>query len=181
MSNFLNKFKDVLLGVDIEDDEEEYIEEYEYEEPQQKRGLRQKPTEITAFERSRGSTSGSSYQSSSYGGNKVVDISSASNHSSKRTQVSVCSPKSIEDARIVITNTKSLTISIINLEGVDNASAQRIADFLSGSVDALEASIKRLSDEMFLIAPNGVNITSGSDLDKEIKSSVNFTWLNGRQ
>lgn len=169
MADFFGKFKELLLGVDNEDEE---YEEYD-DEPVQTlkpiRGARTETTEITTLKPRRidslSSTSGVAYT------NNVVDI-----NSSKRTQILVCTPQNIEEARQVISNTKNSVISVVNLDGVEIDVAQRIADFLSGSVDALDGSIKRLSNEMFLIAPIGVNIMGEDAFDKELKSSgVSFS------
>lgn len=168
MSEFINKLKDILLGVDIEDEEDELEEEYE--ETTVDRRERTRP-EVTNFDRTARPSSLIKHPSAS---NNVVDLY-------KKTQVNVCSPTNIEEARTVIDNTKAQIISIVNLDGIDNANSQRIADFLSGSVDALDGTIRRLSDEMFIIGPYGVNISSSlsEEITEDLKSSgISLSWAN---
>ncbi|MBE6013014.1 cell division protein SepF [Anaeropeptidivorans aminofermentans] len=170
MPEIFKKLKDALLGVDIED-EMDYDDEYEeYDEP-----VVERPTaEIKSFqprlapERARGTSNIRSLSSN------VVDLH-------RKSQIDIVLPKNIEDARDVIDNTKSDIISVVNLEGVDGADAQRIADFLSGSVDALDGNIRRLSNDMFVIAPRGVEITGAvsSEINEEIRSfGLSSSWLN---
>lgn len=173
MSQFINKLKDILLGVDIEEDEDD-LEEDDMEDTIAPRRERTKP-ELSSFhstlDRGLKQPSIVTHPSSH---NNVIDLH-------KKTSVNVCSPKNIEDARTIIENTKTQVISIVNLDGVDSAMSQRIADFLSGSVDALDGTIRRLSDEMFIIGPYGVNITGGLDeqINQELKSSgITLPWAS---
>ena len=173
MSQFINKLKDILLGVDIEEDDDD-MDEDEMEDSIVTRRERPKP-ELSSFqpslERSVKQPSLVTHPSSH---NNVIDLH-------KKTSVNVCSPKNIEEARVVIENTKTQVISIVNLDGIDNAMSQRIADFLSGSVDALDGTIRRLSDEMFIIGPYGVNISGGlnEQINQELKSSgITLPWAS---
>lgn len=169
MSQFMNKLKDILLGVDIEDEDED-IEDEDMEDSAPPRRERPRP-ELTNFQPTIKHSSLVAHPNSH--GN-VIDLH-------KKTLVNVCSPNNIEDARIVIENTKTQVISIVNLDGVDNAMSQRIADFLSGSVDALDGTIRRLSDEMFIIGPYGVNITGGlnDEISQELKSNgITLPWAS---
>ena len=75
-------------------------------------------------------------------------------------RIVVFSPETQEDARPVCDNLKNGVICVINLENLDNAVAQRITDFLSGACDALDGSIQRISNYIFLIAPYNIMITA---------------------
>lgn len=176
MMGVIKKFKDVLLGVDIEDDDDLYDEyeddDYEdsgYEEPKSRTSaLELKP-------RTEARARGTSHLRSVPSAGNVVDLH-------KKSQIDIILPQNIEDARDVIDNTRSNIISVVNLEGIDGAVAQRIADFLSGSVDALEGTIRRLSYDMFVIAPKGVEITGSisSEINEEIKGYglSSSAWLS---
>lgn len=177
----LKRVTDFLLGVD-EDDYEEYdeIEYYDEEEPVEVF----KPEIQNIAPRSKDKSSASSSRGSSAGSapSNVRSISSNVIDMHKRTQIDISAPQTIEDARDIIDNIKIGVISVVNLEGVDSPIAQRIADFLSGSVDALDGNIRRLSHDMFVIAPMGVEISGdlAGDIDDSLKSSgsISLPWLN---
>jgi len=173
----LKKVTDFLLGVDENDYDEVYdeYEEYEYEDNYKN----EIQNSSSRKDKSRGSSSSSSSSSSS-GNVRSIGSSSSTNVVDlyKRTQIDISAPQTIEDARDIIDNIKTGIISVVNLEGVESHIAQRIADFLSGSVDALDGNIRRLSHDMFVITPNGVEISGDSDSDETSKpGSISLPWL----
>jgi cell division inhibitor SepF len=102
--------------------------------------------------------------------NKVVNI-----HSSTQFKVVIMQPESFDDAQDICDHLKNKKPIVINLEDVDKEAAQRIVDFLSGSVYALDGNIQKVSGGIFLIAPNNVVIMG--ELGGEIKSKGNFPWM----
>jgi cell division inhibitor SepF len=174
MAGFMKKVTNFLIGAgneeydDYDDDYEDndYIEdEYESQSHAEIRDISPRPV------RGRGSVGASRSKLAP----NVIDLH-------KRTEINICMPKNIEDARDVIDNTKMNVISVVNLEGVDSAIAQRIADFLSGSVDALDGNIRRLSNDMFVIAPSGVEVSGelAFDIDRSVRtSSAPVAWATG--
>lgn len=85
--------------------------------------------------------------------------------------------KTIDDAPDVVNNLRVNQICIVNLEGVEINTAQRIADFLGGASYAMNGNIERINENIFIMAPLGINI---NDLMKrEEKSSGNiFSWVS---
>ena len=178
----LKKVADFLLGVEEEDYEDEYYDDYEYEEPASV-SKSEIQNSSSRKDKSRGTSSGPSSSSSLSSGNvRSIGSGTSSNVVDlyKRTQIDISAPQNIEDARDIIDNIKTGVISVVNLEGVESPIAQRIADFLSGSVDALDGNIRRLSHDMFVITPNGVEISgdNASDIDESVKAgSISLPWL----
>lgn len=102
--------------------------------------------------------------------NKVVNI-----HSNSQFKVVVMQPENFEDARDICDHLKSKKPVIVNLEEVEKDHAQRIVDFLSGSVYALDGNIQKISAGIFLIAPNNVDIMG--DFKDELRSKGVFPWV----
>lgn len=102
--------------------------------------------------------------------NKVVNI-----HSSSQLKVVIVQPENFEDARDICDHLKNKKPVIINLEEIDKESAQRIVDFLSGSVYALDGDIQKVSAGIFLIAPNNVDIMG--EFKDELKNKGVFPWV----
>lgn len=101
--------------------------------------------------------------------NKVVNI-----HSNSQFKVVIMQPENFEDARDICDHLKNKKPIIINLEDVEKECAQRIIDFLSGSVYALDGNIQKISTGIFLIAPNNVDIMA--DFKDDLRSKGVFPW-----
>lgn len=73
--------------------------------------------------------------------------------------VVVYEPKSPDDVQMLIDYLKRREPAIINLDNVDPPTAQRILDFTSGAIYALSGSVHRIASNIFLLSPEGVEIT----------------------
>lgn len=67
-------------------------------------------------------------------------------------------PKSYEDVQKLIDYLKQGESVMLNLDNISDAEAQRMLDFASGSIYALNGSIQRVSGNIFLLTPEGLNI-----------------------
>ena len=101
---------------------------------------------------------------------KVVNI-----HSQAQVKVVIMQPESMDDARDICDHLKNKKPVIINMEDLAKETAQRIIDFLSGSIYALEGNIQRVSASIFFIAPNNIDIMG--DFKDELRNKVVFPWL----
>lgn len=101
---------------------------------------------------------------------KVVNI-----HSTSQFKVVIMQPESFDDAQDICDHLKSKKPVVVNLEDIEKELAQRIIDFLSGSVYALDGNIQKVSNGIFLIAPNNVDIMS--DFKEEFKNKGAFPWM----
>ena len=75
--------------------------------------------------------------------------------------VNLYTPKSYADVQSMIDILRRNESVIVNLEGIESSSAQRILDFLSGAAYALGGSMRRVDEKRlnFLITPQGMGIT----------------------
>lgn len=103
--------------------------------------------------------------------NKVVKI-----HTTAQLKLVVMSPESFEDARDIANHLKNKKPVVINLESVDRSVSQKIVDFLSGAVYALDGNIQKVSNGIFLIAPYNVGIMG--DFKDELRNKGIFPWNN---
>ena len=71
----------------------------------------------------------------------------------------VLQPQSMEDTQTVIDNLRLGKPVIVNLENLNSEAAQRLLDFISGAIYALEGSVRKVSRGIFLLAPDGVDIS----------------------
>jgi cell division inhibitor SepF len=95
--------------------------------------------------------------------------------------VNILYPESFEEARDVCNLVKQNISVIINLENMNKDLGQRIVDFISGSVLALDGSINKVSNGVFFIAPSSCEIMSqdmNTDYRAELEDRLNRPWTN---
>lgn len=81
-------------------------------------------------------------------------------HAQRQWEIMVLETQSLDDARRGADFVKSRRPVVVNLRGVEVTQARRIVDFLSGATYALDGSLQRVGEEMFLFAPSNVTITA---------------------
>ena len=91
---------------------------------------------------------------------KVVPIKNSSNGH----EVIVVKPTSFEDSQDVCDLLISGKAVVANLEGFDSTEAQRIMDFISGCVYAMNGNLHQISKYIFIFSPESIDI-SGDFLD----------------
>lgn len=75
----------------------------------------------------------------------------ASGTSSKATVM--MHPMSFTDAQVIVDNLIAQRTVIVNVEELSTPDAQRVMDFLSGAVYAMDASLKLSSNSVFVLTP----------------------------
>ena len=74
-------------------------------------------------------------------------------------EVCVIKPKSMEDAREITETLLEECTVVLNMEGLDLDVAQRIIDFASGSCYAIHGNLQKISNYIFIITPESVDIS----------------------
>lgn len=72
--------------------------------------------------------------------------------------VIIYEPRTAEDVETLIDYLKRREPAIINLDKCDSEDAQRILDFTSGAMYALNGTVQRIANNIFLLSPEGVEI-----------------------
>lgn len=100
---------------------------------------------------------------------KVLNI-----HSAAQFKVVIMQPESFDEAKDICDHLKNKKPVIINLETIEKEAAQRVIDFLSGSVYAMDGHIQKVSNAIFVIAPNNIDIMA--DFKDEFRNKGAFPW-----
>jgi len=169
MAKIFDKMKDLMFG-EYEDDDD-YYEEDGYDIPVREvapapslRELPKEPMYAESMSAKRGSASKNNPQV--YSINTQVQM-----------QVVIIKPECYEDAQEICDQIKTKRPVVVNLEKVEYPIAQRIMDFLSGTCYSLEGSIQRVANNIFIIAPENVDISG--DFKEELKTKgVLMPWMN---
>lgn len=93
-------------------------------------------------------------------------------------------PRAYSESAQITDYLKKRNTVVVNLKRVTPEQAKKIADFLQGSIYALNGTIQRLGGGIFLCAPNNVNIEGKITDDsakstkgkKEEKEEDEFSW-----
>ena len=87
--------------------------------------------------------------------NKVVPLKSAS----KGYELSIQKPNSFEDSEEICDMLLKGNAVIVNLEGFDPDDAQRIMDFLSGCIYAMDGKLNQITKYAFVFSPSHVDVS----------------------
>jgi len=72
----------------------------------------------------------------------------------------VTEPKAFDECPRLVDNLKSKKPVIINLEKLEADTARKIFDFLSGATYALNGNVQKISNNIFVFAPESVDIAA---------------------
>ena len=154
----LDKFLNAMKMNDDEGFDEEYLDdEYddsyeEYEEERPKKRLLSKSYDDDYEDAPKQQTAAA-----------LEYTAPVSKPKTKRTsggmEVCVIRPKSMEDAREITETLLEECTVVLNMEGLDLDIAQRIIDFASGSCFAIHGNLQKISNYIFIITPESVDIS----------------------
>ncbi|MCD8299936.1 MAG: cell division protein SepF [Clostridiales bacterium] len=166
MDKFLN-----AMRLNSDDDEEEYYDDeyYDDDEEEEEYGNSSKRNPF----RRRKDKNSSRFDDDDFGeddpgytepsSSKITPMRSARRNTSPqgRSGMAVCviKPISVEDAREIIETLLSGRTIVLNLEGLDLEIAQRIIDYTSGAVYAIGGNLQKISNYIFIVTPQSVDIT----------------------
>jgi len=80
-------------------------------------------------------------------------------HSNKTMKVVVCEPDSFEEVQALADHLRNRKQLILNFENTPPEEARRIIDFISGTTYALDGNSQQLGKNIFVFAPNNVEIS----------------------
>jgi len=162
MANFLDKVMNIMGFSAIEDDdlfEDANVAQKEADPYAERRSSNFRSTAPAA-------TSRQAKQSS-----RVVNI-----HTTTQMKVVVTTPESYTDAQEISDHIKSKKPVVVNLESTNKENAQKIMDFLSGACYALNGSIQRVAGNIFIIAPENIDIAG--NIKEELKTrGIILPWV----
>lgn len=110
--------------------------------------------------------------------NNVVSLPMASHNQqqTKQVKVMVVEPFSFDDAQHVADYLKSRKPVVVNLESTDPEISKRMIDFISGTTYALNGQIQKVGNNIFLCAPNNVDVAYSPRED--VSDRTVMPWVN---
>lgn len=146
----LGKFKD-LVGIDDYDEEDEFEEV----QPVSKVSERRPVETRTSFQAPR---------PESRGDGKVIPMQNRTVSAiTSAFKLVVIEPAGFDECPKLVDSLKSKKPIIINLERIESDTARKIFDFLSGATYALNGNVQKVANNIFVFAPENVDISAGVD------------------
>lgn len=105
--------------------------------------------------------------------NEAEEINDSSRILSAR-HVIVTSPKSFENVQEIADHMRDQRAVLLNFDNTDYESARRIVDFVSGVSYALDGTMKKIGQGVFLCTPHGMEVSY--DVRSEFKGTDTSSW-----
>ena len=93
------------------------------------------------------------------------------NHPSN--SIIICMPEQYEEAQKICGHLKDRSSVLVNLEKADKEVAQRIVDFVSGTVFAIDGDIQKVSKDIFAASPSNVDLVA---MKKDVRERSRFAF-----
>jgi cell division inhibitor SepF len=87
-------------------------------------------------------------------------------------RITTIHPRSYNDARLIGEAFRGGTPVIMNLSDMDDADAKRLVDFSAGLIFGLHGAIERVTNKVFLLSPEHVEITGEEDVERPAPKST---------
>lgn len=163
----LKKFAQPYSDDEEFDDYEDELEDYEEEAPAEKAaptGRRSSPFSSARPSESASQTAPSS-GSSGFSG-QVLNMGSG------KQEVVLFHAKTFDDAAKAADELRRKKAIILNMENVDKGLTRRVVDFLSGSIYALDGSVKKIAQSTYLFCPHNMDIVGDLEAQVEMEALV---------
>ncbi len=166
----VRKFAQPYSEEDYDDEYDEELDEYEAE-PRETSSHSRRPSPFTSSASAQdslndlGSASGTS-SSSGFNG-QVLNMSTG------KQEVVLFHAKTFDDAARATNELRKKKAIILNMENVDKALTRRVVDFLSGSVYALDGSVKKIAQATYLFCPHNMDVVGDlENIQGEIENYI---------
>lgn len=80
-------------------------------------------------------------------------------------------PRSYNDAMVIGSAFRDGTPVIMNLSEMDESNSKRLVDFSAGLIFGLHGSIERVTNKVFLLTPENIEVTGESEADPDTQAS----------
>lgn len=172
LAKFIDRVMDMMHLNDYDEDDQLDVRE-DYSNSSAKKQREREPMYSSEPRKFTSHTGGK--PSSNHSSANVVNF-----QASVQMEVIVIQPETYDEAQDVCDHIKSQRPVIINLEQMDRNVAQRIMDFVSGACYTLNGNLQRVTNNIFIIAPENVDVAG--DFREELKSNgIILPWKTNEE
>ena len=99
-------------------------------------------------------------------------------NTSDQIKMIVINPDNYDEAREICDYIRSGKPVVVNLENMAFEVAQRVMDFLSGSCYSLNGNVQRVAKNIFIVAPNNIDVTADYKSDYNKSKTTTLPWMS---
>ncbi len=92
--------------------------------------------------------------------------------------VLVLEPQEFMEAPVLVNRLREDRTIVVNLNNMEVDEAEKLFDFLSGAVFALDGSVNRIAPSVFIFAPSPVRVSAGSEEDLVYSDNVTGQFIS---
>ncbi|MCL2493599.1 MAG: cell division protein SepF [Clostridiales bacterium] len=81
----------------------------------------------------------------------------------QKFKIVVVEPRSFDECPKLVDSLKARKPVIINLESIENDTARKVFDFLSGGTYALNGNVQKIAQNIFVFLPENVDVSTASE------------------
>ena len=167
---FMDKLLNSMRYDDEYDDDEEYYDDEEIEEEPRRKSRAIKTASMDDdYDEPKKSAARPAYNGPRKGSNRTM---------SNGMEVCVIKPTTVEDAREITETLLENRTVVLNMEGLDMDIAQRIIDFTSGSTFAIDGTLQKISNSIFIVTPKTVGVSG--DFQEILSGSFDVPALRNK-
>lgn len=151
-----------------EDDFDDYEDELdEYEEPAQEKAAAapRRPSPFSNRPAENSAPASPAAGSTGFSG-QVLNMGSG------KQEVVLFHAKTFDDAAKAADELRKKKAVILNMENVDKGLTRRVVDFLSGSIYAMDGSVKKIAQSTYLFCPHNMDIVGDLETQVEMEALV---------
>ncbi len=180
---FIDKLKEVV-GIEIEDDDEDEVEVTEEKKPAARevrearpvRETREVKEEKKAAPAAEVRKPAAAPRMETVARTEVTRQTMGGNKYTSQFKMVVIEPNGFEECPKLVDSLKAKKPVIINLENLETDIARKIFDFLSGATYALNGNVQKVTNNIFVFAPENVDVTYKDSSKQAAPSSAQSMW-----
>lgn len=93
----------------------------------------------------------------------IIDKENSSGFTYKNSEIKTIKPKNLDDAQTVADCMRDKVPVIVNFEETAPEEFQRVMDFVSGTIYAVDGQITQVSQKVFICAPKNITVESNKN------------------
>ncbi len=153
----MDKIKDIV-GIELEDEDEEVVEEKKERPSREAREVKD-VRDVREERKAAAERKPAAPRMETVARTEVTRQTMGGNKYTSQFKMVVIEPNGFEECPKLVDSLKAKKPVIINLENLETDIARKIFDFLSGATYALNGNVQKVTNNIFVFAPENVDVT----------------------
>ncbi len=154
----MDKIKDIV-GIELEDENEEEVVEEKKERPSREAREVKDVRDVREERKAAAERKPAAPRMETVARTEVTRQTMGGNKYTSQFKMVVIEPNGFEECPKLVDSLKAKKPVIINLENLETDIARKIFDFLSGATYALNGNVQKVTNNIFVFAPENVDVT----------------------